>query len=253
MSQQPDDTQPSADRPEPDSRPGGFPQPGSYAPAQPPYAPQPGYGQQPYGGQPYPGGQPYGSQPYAGQQYAAQPGYGTQPGYGAQPGYGYPQQAPTQSGQGPYQITHYAAQYAAQRYQPEPPYPAQQPAYQAPPVRPQRSPVLGMVGLGLVAVSLVALIIAIIPVTQFILANADLTTGTVDNTYLTELLLEQLPMQALALNIFGFTGFAGWVVSIVATAMARGRGWGVAGIILGVLSPFIVLAVMVAVMMPAMR
>lgn len=251
MSQQPDDAQPSVDRTEPARGAGGFPEPGSYTGSQTAQPAQPGYGQQAYPGQPAYGqqgsGQPYGQQGYGqpyGQQGYGQQAYG-QPYPGQQP-YGQAQQ-PAQS---PYQITHYAAQYG--QGQPAP-YPAQQAAYQAQPGRAQRSPVLGMVGLGLVVASLVALIIAIIPVTQFILANADLTTGTVDNAYLTELLMEQLPMQALALNIFGFLGFGGWVVSIVATAMGRGRAWGVTGIILGVLSPFIVLAVMIAVMMPSMR
>lgn len=287
MSQDPGGTPQSPDNPS-STHPGGFPQPGEYSgraepqpgepspqppsgeyPPQPQageYPPQPqAYGQQPYPGhQAYPGQQPYGQQTYPGQPaygqqpYPGQPGYSGQPGYGQQPGYGgetpgypgHPQQP--QQPENPYQITHYAAQYAAQGYNQEQYQP--QPAY-VPQARAPRSPVLGMIGLGLVVVSTIAMIVAIIPITQFIIATADLSAGStgVNNAYLTELLLEQLPMQALALNVFGFTGLAGWVISIIATATRRGRGWGVFGIILGILAPLIIVGAMMAVMFPAMQ
>ena len=177
---------------------------------------------------PYPYGQsdphsPYGQQ---GGYPGAQPGWGQQGGYPqsgyGQPGYGTPQQA-----------------YAAG--QPGAPY--GQPA-------PARSPLVGMIGLGVVVICGIvfcwmmwrmgALMVPILA-----------TTGTVDQQEATELLMQQLGANGmLMLNVSVYGGIGGWVTGIVAAASKRGRAYGVWAIILGVLAPIIGVVMMVAALMP---
>jgi hypothetical protein len=76
--------------------------------------------------------------------------------------------------------------------------------------------------------------------------QADLTAA------LQEQLLRDYPLQGIALNVTSWGGFVAWILGIVATATKRGRLWGVLTIILGVLTPVIMVVVMFAAMGPAL-
>jgi hypothetical protein len=244
----------------------GFPQPGAYTPAQSgqpqqgyvapgqaqPGQPYPGHGQQPYG-------QVYGQQPY-GQPAYGQPGYG-QPGYG-QPGYGQPQAQPDPQSTNPYQIPNYSALYGTQQptYPPQPydaPYPAQ--TGYIPGQKTAKSPMLGMIAFTVLALCVVIGSLAGFQVMQ-VVANLMLSSGMsagVDQTELAEILQQQLmtayPMQTVALNITGWGGIAAWIAGIVATATNRGRMWGVLTIVLGVLTPVIIMVVAFVAVGPALN
>lgn len=228
--------------------------------------PQPGYGQQypQASGQPQPGyGQQYPPQQGYGQQYPPQPygqpqqfppqtygqapqqAYGQPPQpYGQQPRQAYGQ-SPQQAQPNPYQITP-AAQYGTQ-----PQYPPA--AYQAPGQPAKKSPILGMAAFGIVMVCLVIVSLAASPV-GVVAGDLLLATGstTIDQTTLGQLLSERAPIQLMMLNIGSTLGFAGWVAGIVAAISNRGRLWGVLAIVVGTLAPFIMAAVMLVAMMPAL-
>ena len=184
-------------------------------PQQPPVPPQPQpWGpQQPYG-QPQ---QPYVQQPYPQQPYSQQP-YGQQQ-YGQQWGYN--------------------------------PYAQQGQLAQTPPAPVKKSPVLGIVGLSLVGVALVAAIASMQPVVG-VLATVITTSGleNVDQQYLAELLNEQAAGPAVIFHLATILGFAGWITGIVAAVTNRGRLWGVLAIVAGVLAPVVLIAAMVAMLMP---
>jgi hypothetical protein len=244
-------------------------------------SPEPGYGQQHpqqgYGQQPQPYGQQYPQQGYGQppQQYG-QPQYGQQypqPAYGQPPQppqlpqqYGQPQQPPQPYGQqpqqgyaprpqpsqqeNPYQITHWAAQYGNQT---EEPVQYQQSPYTVPGQKAAKSPLLGMIAFGVVLLCLVLVSVAAQPIGE-IFSNLILATGStsVDQTTLTQLLMEQAPMQVMMMNIGSTVGFAGWIAGIVAAVAGRGRLWGVLAIVVGTLAPIIMFAVMITAMLPAL-
>lgn len=205
------------------------------------------YGQQPgqasYGHQP---GYEQSSQPGYGQS-SEQPGYGqsSQPGYGqssAQPGYPQPSQTYGQGAQHgyPQQQAGYPSPQQAYAY-------GQAPAgYQAPT---KRSPVLGMIALGVVLVCGV--------IFTWLMWNLGVTGAPLfvqaagDQEVATQLLLDQLGTTGtVLLNVSTYGGFAAWVAAIVATATNRGRAYGIWGIVMGVLSPVIaVVAFIVAIAM----
>lgn len=238
---------------------GGFPQPGAYhtAEGRAPQPPQPAQGsspsaypQQPYGQQPYPQ-QAYPQQPYGQQAYPQQP-YG-QPTYPQQP---YGQQVPTPPAsveRDPYQITHFAAEYGQQQ-------PAYQPTQYAqadiPGQKSARGPMLGMLAFAVLAVSVVVGSIAGFQIMQLV-GNLMVSNGIseADQAVLAQMLSQELasqyPLQAMLLNITGWAGFVAWIIGIVATATNRGRLWGVLTIILGVLTPVIMVIVVIVAMGPA--
>lgn len=178
--------------------------------------------QQPYG-QPQPGGYgqgyPQPQQPEYGQQ-----GYPQQPGYGQQ---GYPQQ--------PY------GAYPA----PQPGYPqAYQRDYAVPP-EPQRGPLLGQIGLGLVVVCGILFIIAAAifghAIGQYMVANggpAAMQTPKPTDPALIEL-TQQLGGWSMVGQAASFAGLAGWIVSIVAFVKRAGRTLALWGIILGAAAPIL--------------
>jgi hypothetical protein len=266
--------------PQPAGNSGQPPQPPQPAPGQPGQQyPQQGYGQQPpaYGQQPQQGygqqyppgyGQQQPPQGYGQQQppqgYGQQPpAYGQQPlAYGQQPqqGYGqapapqaYGQQGQPQPGQqdNPYQITHYAAQYGTT---PPPTPQVQPPSAYSPYDRTRKSSLLGMIAFGIVIVCLVLVCVSAGPIGT-VFADLVLATGTtnLDQTTLTQLLMEQAPLQVMLMNVGSTVGFGGWVTGIVAAVMGRGRLWGVLAIIVGTLAPFIMAGVMMAAMLPALE
>lgn len=240
------------------SDPGASPQPGDGQ-----QHPQQGYGQQPqpfgqqypqqgYGQQPQPYGQPqHPQQPYGqppqqyGQQYPQQ-GYGQQPQqYGQRPQQGYGQQ-PQPYGQ-PQQPQPYGQQ-PQQGY--APPVQYQQSAYAAPGQKAAKSPLVGLVAFGVVLVCLVLVGLAAGPIGE-VLSSLILATGStqVDQTTLTQMLTEQVPLQVMMLNVGTTLGTAGWITGIVAAVAGRGRLWGVLAIIAGVLAVILMIGLMVA---PAM-
>lgn len=233
------------------------PTPAYGAPAQPtaPQAPygssQPASQQPPYGSsQPAASSSPYGA---PAQQPPAQAAYGaSQPAspYGAaqpsapQPPYG------TQS---PYAS---AAPYAAQQVQPTNPYAytPQGPAA-APPQR--KSSILGIIALGVVTA---ATIVGSVLTFQFGTGFMDLmhqmgyTVGNMPSQSrlntdprVLRFMTQAAPVMQ-SIGLASVVGFAGWITSIVATATRRGRGYGIGGIILGVLAPVIMfVALMIAI------
>lgn len=228
-------SQPEGTQPQPNPSQGGYTPPSYPSEPQYPQSAQYPQGQYPQGQYPppqqYPQGQyPTGSTyPPAGQAYPQQPyGQPTQSGQPNQPGY------PTQ-----YQPGSYPSQY---------PTPAAYPTRAA-----KKNPLLGIIALAVVVLSLVAALVAtqpIIAVMSTVVTSAGLEG--VDEQYLTELLNEQAAGSSLLFSLSMTLGFAGWVTGIVATAMNRGRGWGIFAIVLGSLAPFIILGVMMALLMPAM-
>ncbi|MFV0405234.1 MAG: hypothetical protein ACK5LN_00150 [Propioniciclava sp.] len=252
--------------------------------------PQEGYSQQGYGQPMQPGyeGQAYSQQPSYGQQSYEAPTYGQQPGYGQQaydqqaysqpdtsqgydpqhyqqPGYGqqaYDQSAYSQGG-------HYPNAYTQQ-----PGYPAQpsvdpagyaqsgawqQPStaspYGAPADPARRSPLLGQLGFGIVAI--MTLILTVISyqigahIGAFFLENGlDASTRGPDDPAMIAL-SEQLTGQSAAGVLVSILGTAGWVVSIVAMVRRAGRSWGLWGVILGILAPIISFIAIMVGMWPA--
>ena len=202
---------------------------------------------------------PYGAQsPYApapqSQQQPQSP-YGAQPPYGAQSPY-------AQQGQQPYPGGY--AQHPQSAYQQAPqPYPygyaAQPPAsYQRPQ---QRSSLLGLIALAVVAVTA---IVGVVLAFNFghALSSVLIATGIDPTDPNAAQQLQDNPAfrqfalsNAGAVNGIGFAslaGIAGWVVGIVAAATRRGRLWGIVAIILGILAPVAMIAAMVVGMMPAL-
>ncbi len=186
----------------------------------------------PQQGQPYPQGhapQGYGSQGY-GQSYPAQ-GSG-QP----YPGQGYGQVPSYQGQQG------YPATYPAQPYgQPA----AQQTA------APARSPLLGMISLGVVVVCGVLLSYLFYRLGGMV---GDVMTTVGPRPSQAELQVELTKrisaVESLLLNVAMLGGLGGWICGIVAAATKRGRAYGVWAIILGVVAPILAVVLMVMSMMP---
>ena len=209
---------------------------------------------QPAAPQGYPGQQPYG---YPGQGHAPQQPYG----YPAQAPYGYPAQPQGQHqpyAQQPYGHQAYPQQqYGQQQYgqqaygqsvQPYPGYPGGYPASsQAAKPEARRSPVLGIVGFAIVALAgVISVILGLVMADPMAAIVALVPPGTteIDMSTIPPALLEQLTAPMSGLMLTGLAGTAGWVVSIIAAVTNRGRGWGVAGIILGIIAPVAALIAM---------
>ncbi|MEA4942927.1 MAG: hypothetical protein VB080_00670 [Propionicimonas sp.] len=237
--------------------------PGKYTPPTSPTPQQPsdgGTGQYPTTpsypqSSPYPQGQqnPQGAQYPQGQQNPQYP-------QGAQ----YPQsQQYLQGAQyppaNPYQQPGQYRQQQPQGHQPwgaaPTPYPttpySQSSVYAPAPATP-RPPMLGIVGLGLVALGLIAgiaLSIAMGPTFGSIMTFVPPGASQAE----IEQILQTLPeeqLQAIGMAVSGpltgivlasLAGTVGWIISIVAAATKRGRGWGIAGIVLGVLAPVVII------------
>ena len=184
--------------------------------------------------------------PYQASGDQPQQGGWTQPsGYG-QPGYG-------QSG---YDQSGYQQSYGQQGYG-QPAYPTPQQAYNQGQLQPYgqatqpRSPLLGMIALGVVVICTVVFAWLFWRIGQQLGPYLMGAGGTLSQDELATVLEQQLGgsgMLALQLSMLG--GIAGWITGIVATATRRGRSYGVWSIILGVLAPFIGIFAVVLALMP---
>lgn len=207
---------------------------------QTPQQPQP----QQYGAPQYnPAQPPYGTNPYANQ--GPQAG-GYQPaGYhsAGSPSQPLAQPAPSYPTNAPYQQPYPAAPYGQQP-------PVGFPGY-APAATPQRSPLLGLIGLAVVVVCAVA---STVLAAQFghdygvilqqlgVTANGQAPDASTmsDSPALRSFVEGQLGRFG-TIGTLSLVGIIGWIVSIVATATKRGRALGIIGIILGVIAPFVIL------------
>lgn len=197
-------------------------------------------------------GQPQGGYPQQGYPQQGYPQEGSQPGYPQQGSQqGYPQAYPQHGAPQPYPPQPYGQPYGQQ-----PGYPSPQQAYaQASPygqaAAAPRSPLLGMIALGVVVVCTVVFGWMMFRLGALMGPMLVTTYGSATQAEMTDMLLQQLGTSgALALNLSGYAGVAGWITGIVATATRRGRSYGVWAIILGVLAPFIGIGLMIASMMP---
>ncbi|GAB3821680.1 hypothetical protein GCM10028820_30670 [Tessaracoccus terricola] len=185
---------------------------------------QPSGGDQPHG---------YGQQPQGyPQQGYSQPGYSQQPqGY---PQQGYGQQAPygTYGGTGMYQ----------QGGDPE-----------------ERPATLGLIGMAVVLVAAVVMCVVAWMAGQdmgelFLAAGVDPENMDPDalanDPVFQEWVARATGLWSIVL-LCAVGGLVGWIISIVATATRRGRGFGIVGIIVGVVAPIVAFFVFVAAMVPA--
>ena len=194
---------------------------------------------------------PNGSQPQqpGPQSPTTPPQYGqTPPQYGqTPPQYG---QTPPQYGQTPPQYGQIPPQYQTSM----PP----QAGYSAPPA-PAKSGLLGLIGLGLVLVSGVGLSALAWVVggalgdfmVQIGANTIDINDPTLQNDPRFIAFGQQVAGQVALIQGAVGLGFVGWIVSIVAVVVKRGRSMGIIGIILGVLFPLIAIGALFAGMMPA--
>lgn len=124
---------------------------------------------------------------------------------------------------------------------------------------PGRSPILGWVGLGIV---LICGIVVVAAAATMGAAFGDLLVAIgpqIDTMSDQELanhpqflvFMQNTGSSFMLMQVGGFLGFAGWIVSIVAVATKRGRGQGIWGIILGVLAPITAGVVAMTTMWPA--
>jgi hypothetical protein len=215
-----------------------------------------GYSAQPYPQQPYPQ-QPYNQQAGWGQHSNDQQPY-AQPAWGqhgdAQPG-GRPGYQPRPTSDNPYQITP-AQYYRDQGYaEPEPvqPYPTQYRSA-APAYRAQRSSVLGGVSFGLVAAMLAICVAAAQSLGQGYKAIL-LAAGTLDieAADVSEEMVAPLVFPGTAIGMASLVGIIGLIIGIVAAVSRRGRGWGVAAIITGLVAPVIWSTVFMMVLLPVVE
>lgn len=159
--------------------------------------------------------------------------------------YGYPGQAaqPTAHGQA-YPPGQAYSGYAAAPYGALPAYPAN--PYATAPAKP-RSAVLGIIGFAIVAIAGAIIVMLGLSVSGPMAAIMSLVppgTTQIDPETIPPELMEQLAGPMTGMGMASFAGFVGWIVSIVATVTKRGRGWGVAGIILGIIAPVAALIAM---------
>jgi len=192
---------------------------------------------QPYSpAQSYPPAQPYSpARTYA----PGQPAAPAQPVAPAQPA------APAQ--QYPYGASQPYAQYGAQQAAPQAQPAWNQPAAPAPaglytpapaPKKPHRSPVLGIIaflailvlgaGLGFLGYQLGAMV-------GPILQQYD--PDTLSMSYVPPDVQQQIVASAMPGFAVAIAGFVAWIIAIIAIATRRGRGWGVFGLILGIIAP----------------
>jgi hypothetical protein len=212
-----------------------------------PFDPGPqGYREQPYPDQrsfpqPYPQ-QPDSQQAAWGQHAHAQSD--RRPGYQPQP-----------TSDNPYQVTP-AQYYRDQGYaepEPEQPYPTHSRSA-APGYRAQRSSGLGGVSFGLVAAMLAICVAAAQSLGQgyrsILLAAGTLELDAAD---VSDEMAAPLVLPATAIGMASIVGIIGLIMGIVAAVSRRGRGWGIAAIITGLVAPVIWSTMLLMVLLPVVQ
>jgi hypothetical protein len=202
------------------------PQPGSTPPTYPgsPIPPSPGPTQSPYPGAPG-GAYPPAAPPYSGAPgaYPGSPQYPAGPPAGAYP----PPYADGAAGAGPI-------------WEPE--------------AAPKQSPLLGIVGLGIVVVATIVWVIAWSSVFgQLFDAMGPAAFADPDSLDVEAISAELQQTGVAGLGVVFPTmlvGIGGWIVSIIATVRKKGRPFGIIGIVLGVIAPFTGFIAMMAAMAP---
>lgn len=174
-------------------------------------------------------------------------------------GYGQPQRS-----QDAYQQPQPNQQYIP--YQGQPAQYDQPSAYQqygqlygaAPAAPATKSSTLGLVGFGIVIVCAIVLSVVSYQIGggyARLLVDLNIDPATSDP----EVLANDPRFQEFAMSLAtpfmlglaaSIAGLVGWIISIVATAQNRGRGFGIAGIVIGVLAPIIAFFVMSAGLAP---
>ena len=161
--------------------------------------------------------------------------------------YGYPPQPPFQPPSQPYgQPGPYAwTQPYGQGY---PPVPVLGGYGYLPVKEAKKSSALGMISLAMVGICLII-------VSAYMFSSGNLIGQISPNGDLTDQqtqgVVDQLGLGFLILTIVsGVVGFAGWIIGIVATAIKRGRAFGVTAIIVGALAPLIAFGAMVIALIP---
>ena len=137
-------------------------------------------------------------------------------------------------------------------------YYAQPYAYQDDPMPAERSKTLGIVGLGIVVVAGLMMIIAAWSIGggygQFLQEVGPSITDMNEQDLVNDPRLEEYMMQAagpaLAILAGALMGFIGWIISIVAVVQRRGRGYGIAGIVLGLIAPVAAFFALMGAMFP---
>ena len=163
-----------------------------------------------------------------------------QQGYAQQ---GYPPQAYSQQAYG--QPVYASPQQAYGQRQAAVPY-TQAPA--------PRSPLLGMIALGVVVVCGVVFSWLMWRLGAVIGPIAASSGGSLTSEELTQLMTDQLGAGGmLAMNVAAYGGIAGWITGMVAAGTRRGRSYGVWAIIMGILAPVVGIIMMVAALMPYLR
>ncbi len=186
-----------------------------------------------------------------------------------QPPYGYPSQPPAygagqqQPPYSPYQQQQPQAWGGAQAPQRYPAVPYGTTPQYAGAARQKKSSMLGIIGFAIVALgTIVAVVLAAGSGPAFSQYLSIFPPGATQEQ-IQQILNNMTPAEQQALGsafvgpLLGVTvasiaGFVGWILSIVATATARGRGWGIAGIILGVLAPVAIFFAMMAAIVGAL-
>jgi len=212
------------------------------------------FGEQPYPSQQYPSQQyqpqPYSHQPVAPQQYAQPATH--------ELAYGHHAEQPTQQfrveqqpERNPYQVTP-AQYYRDQGY--GDPEPAEPYHLASSPLRTPRKP---GAALGITSIALVAGMLAVCLVAAQSMgaayASIYLTLGTlhVERAQITDAMVAPVIVPSTVVGLASIVGFVGLILGIVAAGSKRGRGWGVAAIILGILAPFLWMSVVMASVLPA--
>jgi hypothetical protein len=120
----------------------------------------------------------------------------------------------------------------------------------------KRSPILGLIALALVAVSGIVLSLYALRLGSVLgdfVSGGSLSVDASNQAEVATAITSQIGAAFSTLgNLSGVVGFVGWILGIVATVTKRGRGPGVAAIILGVLAPIVALVLLFVVLAPYM-
>jgi hypothetical protein len=119
----------------------------------------------------------------------------------------------------------------------------------------KRSPILGLIALALVVICGMVLSMyawRLGSVLGNYVSGGTLTVDASNQAEVAAAITSQLGAFSTLGNLSGIVGFVAWILGIVATVTKRGRGFGVAAIILGVLAPIVAFVMLFVVLAPYM-